>query len=372
MMRRTREARVLVLPYDRNPYQTLLYGAMSPAHDVKVTYWVRRPWIGLPWFFVLAALQRAAGAQIAHVHWPAWDVRLKRRGARQASLLTTLAALRWLRILGYELIWTVHNLVPHEPQTTDDRRVARTLCHRARAVIVHSASALPLMTKEGLDISKAAVIPHGNYIGRYPPALDRCAARARLQIPCDARVILFFGQVRRYKGLNALMEAWDCASGTGRDLVLLIAGECGDEMLGAQLREFAAGSSVVLHLQRVPDDDVASFFAASDIACLPFTSILTSGSALLALSFGLPLIAPRLGALTDLPEDAGFFYDGTAEGLQDAIGRAVRADPSDVRVREQAAASFAETLAWPRIATETYRVYRRILSMTSEAPGDLT
>src|ERR1035438_1994268 len=111
MRRKCPNGRILlfVVPKDANPYQELLYGAMREAHSdqFETLYWTRRPWLGIPHFFLLTLWAAAKGSHLVHVHWLAWDLRIQMPLKKQISGLLTRAAIRWLVLLGFRIIWTV-------------------------------------------------------------------------------------------------------------------------------------------------------------------------------------------------------------------------------------------------------------------------
>ena len=142
------------------------------------------------------------------------------------------------------------------------------------------------------------VIPHGHYRRAYGVALPSEEARRRLDLTGDTRVALFFGDLRPYKGLETLLTAWQKLSPRGA--VLLIVGQPHDVEYTAKLRQMAEGLPGVRIVDRfIPPDEVPLYFSAADAVVLPFRAVQTSGSVILAMSYGRPVIAPRLG---DVPE----------------------------------------------------------------------
>ena len=352
---------VFVVPLDSNPYQESLYDPMRTAHPetVEVRYWSRRPWIGVAQFFPLAAWMALRGSRIAHVHWLAWDIRLRMPGRARLSRSLCLLGIRWLELLGFRLVWTVHNVLPHEPQTDDDLAVVRSLARACSAVIVHSATVITALEAKGISTAQTVVIPQGSYIGHYDAPPQRTEARMSLGLPTTGRIVLFFGLIRPYKGVTDLIETWSSSRFDGS---LLIAGMCPDVDLEAEIESLSAGDpSVVLRLGFAPDDAVPTYFAACDCVCLPFRALTTSSSALVALSFARPLIAPRLGALQDLPDDVGYFYaPDSPHGLRDALTQFFGDDA--LAWRSDTALEYAKTCSWPAIAEQTFELYRSVVA----------
>jgi glycosyltransferase involved in cell wall biosynthesis len=357
---------LLVYPYDANPYQELLYEAIrATGVDCRVVYVQRHAHLGPIPFLVQVTIARLRGYRLLHLHWPQFALY---RGARllpRLSLLNARLHLRWLRALGIRLVWTVHNAVPHEPETADDIAVSRLLARDAAHKIVHGENAIEELAAIGADTLRLSVIPHGAYSGTYPEA-DRTESRRTLDLPEGARIVMFFGQIRPYKGLEDLIPAWDEATAgdwVGTVPFLLIAGRCDDDAERARLTHQLAARTGRFDAGYTPHEHVPLYFAAADVVVLPFRQVTTSGSAVLALSLRRPIVAPRLGALRDLPQDVGFLYE--RGDLATALAQALSATPQELAEQGEAARRYADSLSWDRIAAATLDVYRQ----AALAPG---
>jgi beta-1,4-mannosyltransferase len=354
----SRPIRVLFAPtFQANPYQSLLADALAPL-GVEVTF-ARSPRRDpLP---LLRQWQIHGRPGIVHLHWTHPYL----GGDREPGRIMAgrfIGQLRLLRRMGVRLVWTVHNLAGHDgPRATREMEVHRWIVDSSRAVICHCEAAADAVTEAyGLSPStrgKLHVIPHGSYIGGYPDSIGRDDARARLGQPKDARVFLFTGSLRGYKGLDDLVAAF--RSVEDADARLLIAGAAGrDSSIVSELRAAAADDPrITIHPSFVEPDQLQVFLNSADAVVLPFRDILTSGSAIMAMGFGKPVIAPRLGCLPEtIPAAAGILYDPAAPGsLAQALRDALRADLTAMgaRARERAA-----QLDWSRIAVATSELYR--------------
>jgi len=217
------------------------------------------------------------------------------------------------------------------------------------------------MAEHGLDTTNVTVVPHGNYVGTYPDDISQDDVRRTLGLPDDRLVVLFFGNVLPYKGVDTLL---DVVEDLGEPTVMLVvAGACPDRDLPGRLQRLSEQARVRLHDGRVADDDVQVFLRASDVVCLPFTTITTSGSLVLALSFAKPVVAPRMGGLNDLPDAVGYFYDhAQAErGLADALRRVVE-DRDGLEERGRRGRRFVTSTSWEEIAIRTCELYRRAVT----------
>ena len=141
--------------------------------------------------------------------------------------------------------------------------------------------------------------PHGNYLGVFPNQVSRDAARDRLQLAADRFVYLFFGNARGYKGLADLVDTFRRAATRDSALLLVLREISRSPDLVPQLRTAAADDQrILIHASRYFEAEEFQYFLnAADVVVLPFSAVLTSGSAIQALGFGKPLIVPRLGCL---------------------------------------------------------------------------
>ena len=267
------------------------------------------------------------------------------------------------RLLGVRIVWTVHDLVHHEathPRIEKAyRHVAVRLCHR---LIVHCDTAEQLIVDAyrlpDRMRDRIRIVPHGNYLPRYPDEVSRKEARDRLDIDPDARVFLFFGHIRPYKNVAELIETFRELDAP--DARLLVVGNPFDEGIERRVASLAdADERVRTVLEFVPDEDVQLYFRAADVVTLPFAfeSALTSGSVILGMTFERAVLAPTCGCTAELlDERGGFPYDpDDSEGLRRELGTALTADLTGMGEHNFDA---VKPLDWRWIADRTIRVYR--------------
>src|SRR5690348_1328163 len=276
--------RVLVFPRDDvNPYQRLLYGEMGRL-GARVTYLGRlTPSHTLNLLLLPAELaaRRAAGARLVHLHW-VFDFSLPGSSRwtplRQLAQIWFVLWLRTVRLLGIRLVWTAHNVLPHGRVFADDVSARRSLVRASDLVFAHSPAVLAELAALGATARRSVVIPHGPF-GPAVPGMP-------LRVPGhggQVRQLLFFGKVEEYKGVEELLAAM-ATMPAGLPARLTIAGQCEDPALRSRLCALAraTGGRAVLRLEHVPEDEVTGLLAASDVVVLPFRTITTSGSAMLA------------------------------------------------------------------------------------------
>ena len=310
--------------------------------------------------YELPALLLGRGPRILHLHF--FDELTQRPGRMKtaARSLLFLALLALARLRGVRLVWTAHNLQPHETYHPDwGYLVYRCVARWSSAVIAHSQAARAALETRYGALPRCAVIQHGSYIGLYGPPRDRAASRAALGLPAQGRVLLNLGTLRPYKGIEDLLAAFAHLPAAERG-TLLIAGAPKDRAYAAALeRQAAAIPGARLDARFIPDDQLPVYLAAADAVVLPYHTLLTSGILLWALSYGRPVVAPAFAAVRELVRDEqqGFlFTPGDEEGLIDALRRALT--HPDLDALGQAGLAVAQTFAWPKIAEMTAACYR--------------
>jgi glycosyltransferase involved in cell wall biosynthesis len=140
----------------------------------------------------------------------------------------------------------------------------------------------------------------------YGAALPTTEARAALGIPADVGgVVLFFGLIRPYKGLDVLLRAVAGAAFQQQKIHVLVAGECyGDEATYTQLAdELGLGDRTHFYLQYIANEAVAQFFSAADVVALPYKTATQSGVLQIAYHFNRPVVVTRVGGLPEMVEE---------------------------------------------------------------------
>lgn len=303
---------------------------------------------------------RQTDAQVVHLHWleflaapdPRPGVGAVVTWLRVARLITSLAI---LRLRGVGLVWTVHNLEPHEAvRPRSQAVVAQAVYLLVDELIVHSEYAAVRVRDRfrGRRGRAACVIPHPNYVGAFPAtSRNREQVRADLGLAPDAFVYLAFGVIRDYKRLPMLAAEFEGLAGD--ELVLLIAGVGASASEVAALRAIAARDPrIVLHPEHVPDGDVAALHLAADAAVLAYADVFSSGALLLALSYGVPVVAPADGTARELftPPAVELFGEGELTSALDRVRAGERRD---------AAAHAAARFPWSEAGLATVDVYYR-------------
>lgn len=275
----------------------------------------------------IALLERLGDGDVFHLHWTAPIVQ---RADTEDEAVERVGRFRdaidSARSRGVLIVWTIHNVLPHDARHLD-QEVALCQMVADRADLVHVLSpATAEMTAPHYVLPEDRVvrIPHPSYQGVYSNSSERDATRASMGIGPDDRAVLFFGQMRPYKGLTELFDAVrHLDPGAAARTVLLLAGRTRDEDLPVVEEHLPTNVRVVRDHSFIADEDVDRWFRAADVAVYPYRAILNSGSLHLAATFGVRALLPSEPHLVDEfdGEDWIRFYDAAepVRGIHDAI-----------------------------------------------------
>lgn len=303
-------------------------------------------------------------ADIVHLHWPQAPmhqppaVALRRGGMLLATLLSQKAR-------GAKIVWTAHNVRSHDrTRWRRERRWMRLIVALLDGVVFlgeHSREKA-YRAYPRLATLPSAVVPHGVYGDAYPPSPTKAEAREVWGLDGNRPVVGFVGDVKPYKGLHLLIEAFAIAAGDAA--TLFIAGKVPDDAYGASIREAVraateAGASVSLHDRRLDDRELVGALAASDLLAVPYEHGENSGLAVLAAERDVALLLP---GRPDFDELAGALHPALAHRF-DQLDEAVVLRAAEAARDAGGAASNDRLRAefdWSRIADKVSALYERL------------
>lgn len=302
------------------------------------------------------------GHDLWHVHWP--DDFLSQPSLPRAVgyVAAELVLMALARQRGARLVWTIHDLGPHEsPHPWLERVFWPLFLPMVDGYITLSEHARAAARRRFPRLSSVpdAVVPHGHYRPAYPDPVPQPEARRRLGLSQDAPVVAYVGRIRPYKNVERLVQTFRDV--TDKAARLLVTGNPVSAELEGRIERAAAGSDRVrLDLRFVPDEEMPTVLGAADLVALPYDDIMHSGSALLALSFDRPVLVPEAGAMRELRADVGpewvHTYDGslTAAALEGAL--------QEVRAASRSGRAPLDHRSWEPLARQTVALYERVLS----------
>ena len=289
-----------------NPYQSLLASELT-NRGIEVSYLPTK-------LFELFKYTIGKPKSVLHLHWADKYILSDSYLKTLCKVIAAIICLVMLRLRGVRHFYTFHNLTNHENRFIPLEKLFFFLYFKmVNTVFCHcEASQSSLKELYGNAVAKRSVItPHGHYIGSYPALSDQHETKINLDIPTDATVFLFFGQIRAYKGVTDLLKIFHGISDSNARLI--IAGRIMSKDEVNVINDLAKQDSrVILRSGYVSDEDLSTLFSAADVFVSPFKDILTSGSIVLAASNGLPCIAPAIGCIPDtLPPSYNWLYDAS-------------------------------------------------------------
>jgi glycosyltransferase involved in cell wall biosynthesis len=281
----------------------------------------------------------------------------------------------YYKLLGKKTLLTVHNVNVRLRDSNDSWFNRLTLKIQYRLVdhlFVHTEyMKRELIGQFDVTASSISVIPFGINNAVPDTNLNPEDAKRRLGIPEYDRVILFFGNIAPYKGLEYLIEAFQQIAPKYREYRLIIAGNLKNcesywNVVQESLSRHVNRDRIVLRIEFIPDDETEVYFKAADVLVLPYRYIYQSGVLFLGYSFGLPVIATDVGVLREdiiegktgfvcKPEDSADLASGIEKYFASDLYH-------DLNSRRQEIREYArQRYSWDVVGQLTKNVYAKLL-----------
>jgi len=265
-------------------------------------------------------------------------------------------------LLHTKIIWTVNNMYSHElffPRL--EKFIRRHFAKKADILIAHCNEAKKKVQKEFIiPPNKIFMIPHGNYLTAYNNEISKERAREILSLSKNQLVFLHFGNIRPYKGIDRIIEDFSHLKNDGNIKLLIVGKSINKEIEDLLITKAKGNTNIKFKFERIPNNDVQIYMNASDIIVASYHKILTSGTVILAMSFGIPFIAPRLGCIPEISnENDAFLYNPKEKnGLLNSLQKAID-NKEKLNVIGQNNLNSIRKFDWNKIAKKTKKVYER-------------
>lgn len=316
-------------PYRDNPYLFRLAEALAIEGVTTVSH-----------RYLAALVARPGPANWLHLHWPEWMLRDSSSVRARARAKWLFALLDTARFRGIHLAWTAHNLIGHdEPHPDLAWQARRALLRRCEVVFGHFQSAERDLRALGFQ-GRFVHTPHPSYQDDYPEPTERTQALKELHYEPGVRILLAFGAIEPYKGLDRVATAF-LRTSDARWRLHVAGPASSSEALRALIRAANHDKRIRIEARYIPAERVAVLFSAADALVLGYRRFYTSGSAMLALTLGTPVIGPPVNHLAELVGQPFFVPMPTPDALPAAMAAVESLDPS---VRDAAR-------AWARART---------------------
>lgn len=276
--------------------------------------------------------------------------------------------LRIMQKRGVKLVYTVHNLLPHD--TGDRHRQTFHKVYRMMDMLVchTNQTRSDLVTQFCIPEHKTVVIPFGPNIQdtQHLPTAD---ARQMLGIDTDKVMALYFGSIRPYKGLEFLLEAWKhVVDQAPRTALLFIAGNGQKEYLNnieQLIDHMGVTVAVRTDLRFIPEEELLTLIHASDILVYPYKDVTQSAALLSGMLFGKAIVATNVGGFRETLEhdQTALLVDyGDCTQLADNLSRLIKNQADRQRLGQAVKAHLEMNYSWENIAEQTLCVYNRLTS----------
>jgi glycosyltransferase involved in cell wall biosynthesis len=285
--------------------------------------------------------RRAASADVVHFQW------------LTVQHLDGLLLPR--RSRGRPLLLTAHDILPREARP-GQRAAQRRSYERFDAIVVHSEHGRRRLTEElGIDPGRVHVIPHGAFAHlAEQPVPDGPLGRPPFET--EQPVVLCFGLMRPYKGIDVLLEAWRGIEGAE----LWIAGM---PRMDIEPLRAAAPPGVRFVPRFIGDGELPAYFRAASLLVLPYREIDQSGVLFTALAFGKPLLLSDVGGFPEIAASgaARLVPAGDAAALHEALVSLLGDPQALAAMALRASAAGAGEYSWSSIGQRTLALYERLL-----------
>jgi D-inositol-3-phosphate glycosyltransferase len=277
--------------------------------------------------------------------------------------------LKWLHHTGKCIVVTAHDVIPFDARASDFPWIGR-LYREADQIIVHAASNRDtIMRIFGVSPGKVQIIPMGPYL-RFADeqTLPPRVAKQQLGLEQDSPVILFFGQIKKVKGLQYLIYAFRQVSEQCPSARLIVAGPEWKEPFtnyANLIRELELADQVLTRIEYIPDKEVGIYYSAADVVALPYIEAYQSAVLYMAYSFARPVVASAIGGLAEVVEDGvtGLLVPPTDVDRMASALVSLLQDTEMAGTMGKRGRTLVEThYSWRETARRTVQLYSEVLA----------
>jgi len=274
--------------------------------------------------------------------------------------------LLFVKILFGKVVLTVHD-VSSFSNSSNSLIITNMIYKLTDRIITHNQFSKSELVNVNADLSSyISIVPHGNYIPFINIQFNKEKSRKQLAIPNNRRVLLFFGMIKKVKGLEILLSALKGVVKENPDVLLVIAGKPWENDFSLYqniIDENNLSDYILLHTKFIQQEDVEHYYCASDLVVLPYTKIYQSGVLMMTLSFERPALVSDLPPLTEIISDNenGFLFK--TENMSDLTNKLNSILLDEVlieRVRFKGFEFIKKKHDWLDIGRQTLQVYQSL------------
>ena len=227
--------------------------------------------------------------------------------------ILVLFNLLFVKILFGKVVLTVHD-VSSFSNSSNSSVIGKLVYKLTDRIITHNEFSKSEIINVNANLSSCiSIVPHGNFTPFINVQYDKEKSKEQLSIPNNRRILLFFGMIKKVKGLEFLLSALKSVIKQNPDVLLVIAGKPWENNFSAYQKiidENNLSEYILLHAKFIPQEDVEHYYCASDLVVLPYKKIYQSGVLMMALSYERPVLVSDLPPLKEIISDNenGFLF----------------------------------------------------------------
>jgi len=258
-----------------------------------------------------------------------------------------------------KVITIIDNIIPHEKRP-GDFVLARYFVNSCDAFITMSKSVTEDLRKF-TSSAPVTFVPHPIY-DNFGKIISKEEARSILGIDQEEKLMLFFGIIRSYKGLDLLLEAMHCEKLKALGVKLIVAGEFYEdkEPYMRIIEKYNLADHIILHDHFIANDDVKQYFCAADVVVQPYKSATQSGITQMAYHFEKAMIVTNVGGLPEIVPHgrAGWTVDPNSDAIAVAIERFYTEEKEQIFVKE--VQKLKHLYSWGNMVHAIEDLYRQL------------
>ena len=270
------------------------------------------------------------------------------------------------KLLFAKITITIHD-VKSFSSVSSFKLYSRLIYFFSDTIITHNEYSFKEIIEKNTSLShKTSIIPHGNYLPFIKIKEDQKASRIKLGIEKEKKVLLFFGMIKKVKGLDILLSSLPKVIEKHSSLVLLIAGKpWKDDFSYYQklIDELSISKYCKLDIKFISHSDVPYYYSAADIVILPYRKIYQSGVLMMSLSYKKPVVVSDLPSFKEIIDDnrTGYVFESeNSLDLSRVINKALDNPKLLEEIKENGYNLIASDYKWETIGKQTVDAYLKI------------
>lgn len=270
-----------------------------------------------------------------------------------------------LRKNGIKVVTTIHDLLPFDKKFYDYYYHKKIYSHSDKVISQARMNETELINNYGVSKDKIVYIPHGHYM-EYAEKASKEESLKYLNIPKKRPVILFFGQIKKVKGVGILITAMKKVVSRYPDVLCVIAGKVWHDDFSEYKKlidKLGLKDNIRTDIRFIEDKEIKYYFNAADIVALPYLQIYQSGVVLLAYAYEKPVVATSEGEFLTVVKNkkTGLLVEaGNPEQLGDAIIWYLD-NPEKAKIYARDGKNYiSRYLDWDNISKMVFNEYKKL------------